>query len=101
MSAGQLVSVWAGLGVYVLNMMGFQKTSMHISLSTSLVAIVACAIIAPHYGAVAVALVIAVALMVKSVVSMWYVYKLTGLWTYAKLIFSVNDIKKLALYVKS
>lgn len=101
MSAGQLVSVWAGLGVYVLNMMGFQKTGMHITLSTSLVAIVACVLIAPHYGAVAVAMVIAVALIVKSVVSMWYVYKLTGLHTYAKIIFSVNDIKKLVSYVKS
>jgi len=101
MSAGQLVSVWAGLGVYALNMMGFQKISMHITLSTSLVAIAACILIAPQYGAVAVAMVIAVALIVKSVLSMWYVYKLTGLRTYAKIIFSVDDIKKLVLYVKS
>jgi len=101
MSAGQLVSVWAGLGVYALNMMGFQKISMHITLSTSLVAIAACILIAPQYGAVAVAMVIAVALIVKSVLSMWYVYKLTGLRTYAKIIFSVDDIKKLVSYVKS
>ena len=101
MSLGQLISVWAGSSAYALNMMGFQKTAMYISLATSLIAILTCLLIAPLYGAVAVAVVIAVALILRSVISMLYVHKFTGLWTYANIFIGVKAIKKLATYVKS
>lgn len=78
MSAGQLVSNGAGSAGYALNMMGFQKTAMHISLATSLIAILACLLFATFYGAVAVAVVIAAALIFSNVVSMLYVHKLAG-----------------------
>ena len=84
MSVGQFGSVWAGPGSYVLNMLGFQKASMYISLIISVIAIVTCAFIAPIYGAVAVVLVTAVAYASKGIISMLYVYKLTGLRTYTK-----------------
>lgn len=100
MSVGQLGGVWAGPGSYVLNMLGFQKASMYISLIISVIAIVICAFIAPIYGAVAVVLVTAVAYASKCIISMLYVYKLTGLLTCAKVFFSQNDIKKLAQFIK-
>lgn len=101
MSIGQLISNGAGSSGYALNMMGFQKAAMTISLATSIIAILACILFAPFYGAVAVAVVIAAALIFRNVISMLYVHKLTGLWAYANIFIGVKGIKKLAVYVKS
>lgn len=101
MSMGQLGAVWAGSGGYALNMMGHAKESMYISIIISLIAIAAFIIVAPMYGAVAVVAVTSMAYATKSIVSMLYVHKLTGMWTYAKLFFSVSDLKRLFQYLKS
>ena len=62
MSIGQLISNGAGSSGYAHSMKGFQKTAMYISLATSLIAILACILFAPFYGAIAVATVIAATL---------------------------------------
>ena len=95
MAVGQVVTVSAGSSEIALTMMGFQKVNMYISLAVSVIAVVACIFVAPLYGSVAVAIVVAAALMLRGVISSIFVYKLSGLCIYAKLLIGVKDLKRL------
>ncbi|MCK5661852.1 MAG: hypothetical protein KAI17_00120, partial [Thiotrichaceae bacterium] len=101
MGAGQLITVSAGSSEIALNMMGFQKVNMYISLVTSVVAVLACILIGPLYGSVAVASVIAAALIFRSVISTLFVYKLSGVRVYVNIFMGVSDFKELVKYAKS
>ena len=100
LGSGQLINVWAGLGGYTLNMMGHQKVGMYVALVSSSIAIVACIIVAPTYGAVAIATVIAVTVAIQGIVCTLYVHKFSNIWIYANLFIGVNGIKKLIANAK-
>ena len=100
MGVGQLITVAAGSSEIALTMMGFQKVNMYISLVTSILAVLACVLVAPIYGSVAVASVVATALILRGVISTVFVHQISGVSVYAKIIIDADDIKKLVRYAK-
>ncbi len=100
MGVGQLITVAAGSSEIALTMMGFQKVNMYISLVTSLLAVLAFVLVAPVYGSVAVASVVAIALILRGTISTVIVHKLSGVSVYAKIFIGTDDVRKLVRYAK-
>ena len=90
---GQLISVWAGSSSFALSMMGYQVIGMYISITTSLIALIACILLAEPYGAQAIAVIISSAWIFQNVISLLFLRKLSGFWAHAGVLYSLKEVK--------
>lgn len=85
LSLGQLVNVWAGPCGLVLIMTGHQTLMMAITIGCGLITVVGSLLLVKHYGAIGVAGVAAVTMMLQNVLSLTFSKLKAGIWTHIRL----------------
>jgi O-antigen/teichoic acid export membrane protein len=85
LSAGKLVSVWAGSCGLMLQMTGHQATMMWITIFTGLLMILGAVVVVGNYGATGVAAAAAASLALQNVLMLMFSKKRVGVWTHPTL----------------
>lgn len=82
LSVGQLVNVWSGSCALVLNMTGFHKEAMLMSILTGGLCLLAAFPTITHYGAIGAAVVVTSAISLRNVGMLLLTRRKTGIWTH-------------------
>lgn len=82
LTIGAVFNVMAGSSGLTLIMTGHQKTLMGISVATGLLTAVVVYLVAGRFGAIGVATVISVSLLLKNLLMLSFNKRLTGIWTH-------------------
>ncbi len=82
MSVARLIAVWTGSCGIALMMTGHQKAMMHITLASAGLSVGGGLLLAPHFGAMGVAVATAAAQVFQNLVQLFVAHRRLGIWTY-------------------
>ena len=81
LSLARLVSVWTGSCGVALMMTGHQRAMMYLTIGTGLCSVAMGILLAPHFGAMGVAVATSSAQIIQNLVQLFLAKRLVGVWT--------------------
>jgi O-antigen/teichoic acid export membrane protein len=82
LSVARLIGIWTGSCSVALMMTGHQRVTMYVALTGGIASVVGGILVAPHLGAVGVAIVTGAAQVVQNLVQLLLARRLVGVWTH-------------------
>ncbi len=82
LSVARLIGIWTGSCSVALMMTGHQRVTMYVALTGGTASVVGGILVAPHLGAVGVAIVTGAAQVVQNLVQLLLARRLVGVWTH-------------------
>jgi O-antigen/teichoic acid export membrane protein len=82
LSLARLIGIWTGSCSVALMMTGHQRVTMYVALTGGIASVVGGILVAPHLGAVGVAVVTGAAQVVQNLVQLLLAKRLVGVWTH-------------------
>ncbi|MEO8425325.1 MAG: polysaccharide biosynthesis C-terminal domain-containing protein, partial [Actinomycetota bacterium] len=82
LSLARLIGIWTGSCSVALMMTGHQRVTMYVALTGGIASVIGGILVAPHLGAVGVAIVTGTAQVVQNLVQLLLARRLVGVWTH-------------------